>query len=67
MTFNAPYKVTCKIKTHTSPLHELIFDRVGRFVKETPHSYVFDTFAVRKNTVLMFTPLTEKEYLIYEI
>lgn len=46
------YKITIKIKTHTSPLYELIYDRIGKFIKETSAYYVFDGFRVNKANVM---------------
>ena len=46
------YKVTRQIKTHTSPLRTVTYDEVGRFVKETSTMFVFDTFRVKKSTVV---------------
>ena len=46
------YKVTLRIKVHTSPLREITYDKIGMFVKETDKSYVFDDFHTRKSTVV---------------
>lgn len=46
------YKITIKMKLHTKPLRELIYEKVGKFVKGTKKCYVFDSFRVRKTSVL---------------
>lgn len=46
------YLVTRKIKIHTTPLRTVTYDEVGRFVKETSHMYIFDTFRVKKSTII---------------
>ena len=51
MTPNKFYKIIAKIKTHTSPLCELTYERVGKFIKETNAFYVFENFKVTKHTV----------------
>jgi hypothetical protein len=50
MTCKKDYVVTKKIKIHTSPLVEVEVVQTGKFVKETPKSYVFDSFRVSKDT-----------------
>ena len=52
MKIGKRYKVTAKIKTHTKPLCELIYEKIGTFVKETKAFYVFDNFRVNKANVL---------------
>lgn len=57
MTLNHRYRVTIKIKLHTSPLQELEYDKEGVFIKET-HSYlVFDNFRVRKTNAVNIVAL----------
>lgn len=51
MKYGKQYTVTRRIKTHTSPLRTVTYDEVGRFVKETPKMYIFDTFSVRKDVI----------------
>ena len=46
------YMVTIKIKVHTQPLREIIYEKIGTFVKETNTNYIFDTFRVRKANVI---------------
>ena len=48
------YKITVKIKVHTSPLYELVYERTGLLIKETPSFYIFDTFRVKKANVIGF-------------
>lgn len=52
MKHGATYRVTRKIKTHTSPLRTVTYDEVGRFVKETSNMLIFDTFRVKKSTII---------------
>lgn len=52
MKYGATYQVTRKIKTHTSPLRTVTYDEVGRFIKETSNMLVFDTFRVKKSTII---------------
>lgn len=52
MRYGVTYKVTRQIKTHTSPLRTVTYDEVGRFVKETSNMLVFDTFRVKKSTII---------------
>jgi hypothetical protein len=52
MKIHGKYKVTVKIKLHTQPIRELIYDKVGKFVKETVTYYIFDGFRVRKANVI---------------
>ena len=47
------YKVTIKIKVHIKPLREIIYEKIGVFIKETNTNYIFDTFRVRKTNVAM--------------
>ena len=57
MTPNLRYRVTIRIKAHTSPLREIEYDKEGVFVKET-HSYlVFDNFRVRKTNAVNIVAL----------
>ena len=46
------YKITATIKLHTSPLRLLTYDKTGRFVKETEQYLIFDSFRVKKSTVI---------------
>ena len=46
------YRVTVKIKLHTSPLRELEYEREGVFVKESSSYLVFKEFRVRKSTII---------------
>jgi hypothetical protein len=48
-----------KIKLHTSPLKELIYDKVGVFIKETASFYMFEGFAVRKANVINIREVEE--------
>ena len=52
MKTNTRYKVTVKIKVYTSPLREIIYEKVGTFVKESSSFYIFDAFRVRKANVI---------------
>ncbi len=52
MRYGGTYQVTRKIKTHTSPLRTVTYDEVGRFVKETSNMLIFDTFRVKKSTII---------------
>ncbi len=52
MTTHKQYKITVKIKVHTSPLYELIYERIGTLLKETQAYYVFNGFRVRKANVM---------------
>lgn len=52
MKAGAVYRVTRKIKTHTSPLREVTYDEVGRFKKETSKMFIFDSFKVKKSTII---------------
>jgi hypothetical protein len=53
MTINKLYRVTKRIKIHTSPLIEVEVVNEGVFKKETKEMYVFDTFRVRKSCLVM--------------
>lgn len=55
MTIKKRYKILAKIKTHTSPLCELTYEKVGTLIKETNAFYVFDSFRVKKSTVICIT------------
>lgn len=46
------YKVSAKIKTHTQPLCELTYEKIGTLIKETKSFYFFDSFRVKKSTVI---------------
>ena len=52
MKTNKPYKITKRIKIHTSPLVEVEIVKTGLFMKETAKSYIFDDFRVCKSTVI---------------
>ena len=52
MKSNHLYKLTIKVKLHTSPLFERVFDKVGKFVKETSKCYIFEDFRVKKSNVM---------------
>ncbi len=49
---NKNYEIMKRIKVHTSPLREVDVVQVGRFVKETKKSYMFDNFRVKKELVI---------------
>lgn len=49
---NEYYRVTSKIKVHTSPTREIEYEREGKFIKETTSLYKFDTFIARKENVI---------------
>lgn len=51
MKTNKLYKISAKIKTHTNPLCELLYEKIGILVKETKSFYFFDSFRVKKSTV----------------
>ena len=51
MTLKKRYKISAKIKTHTNPLCELTYEKIGILVKETKSFYFFDSFRVKKSTV----------------
>ena len=51
MKIGRTYKIIIKIKVHTKPLREIIYENVGAFLKETRATYIFDTFRVRKANV----------------
>lgn len=51
MTPGETYTVFVKIKVHTSPLQEREYTKTGRFVKESPTQYAFDSFRVCKGNV----------------
>lgn len=53
------YKVTVRIKVHTSPLRELEYDKEGVFIRETRSYYVFTGFRLHKNTVVNIVELSE--------
>ena len=57
MTTNHRYRVTIKIKAHTSPLREIEYDKEGVFVKETQSYLVFDSFRVRKTNAVNIVAL----------
>ena len=46
------YRLSIKIKLHTSPLRMLEYMREGVFVKETAKCFVFKDFMVRKANVI---------------
>ena len=52
MITNTRYAVTVKIKLHTSPLGELIYDKEGVFIRETGSYYVFEGFRIRKTNAI---------------
>lgn len=52
MKIGTRYKVTEKIKLHTSPLRECIYDKEGVFIRASNSYYVFDGFRVRKANVI---------------
>lgn len=51
------YRVTVKIKLHTSPLRELEYLKEGMFVKETKSCFIFGDFRVRKENVVTIVEL----------
>lgn len=57
MTPRNLYRVTMKIKLHTSPLRLLEYHLDSEFVKETKSYLVFKDFRVRKANVTNITPL----------
>ena len=59
MNIYTRYNVTVKIKLHTAPLRELIYEKVGTFVREGKSFYIFDTFRVRKANVINIREVTE--------
>ena len=59
MKLHTKYKVTVKIKIHTSPLREIIYEKVGTFVKESSSFYIFDTFRVKKSNVIEIQEVAE--------
>lgn len=59
MTPHNKYRVTMKIKLHTSPLRLLEYHIDGVFLKETTSYFVFDDFRVRKANVINIVPLEE--------
>lgn len=52
MVANKKYKITKRIKIHTSPLFEVDVVQEGKFIKETAKYFVFDTFRVLKQVVI---------------
>ena len=58
MTKNQEYKLTKRIKLHTSPLYTVEVTQQGLFIKETATSYIFDKFRVRKNNVAEIQAVT---------
>ncbi len=61
MTFNKLYRVTKRIKLHTSPLYEADVVQEGRFIKETSKYYVFDSFRVQKTTLMNVEEIKGKD------
>lgn len=59
MKLNNRYNVTVKIKLHTSPLKELVYDREGVFIKESGSYYIFEGFRVRKANVIGIKEVAE--------
>ena len=51
------YRVTMKIKLHTSPLRELEYSRDAVFIRETKSYFVFDNFKVQKDNVVSIKAL----------
>ena len=52
MKINKQYMVSIKIKVHTQPLREIVYEKIGTFLKETNATYIFDAFRVRKANVI---------------
>lgn len=52
MKIKGKYKVTVKIKLHTQPLRECIYEKVGVLIKETSKCYMFEGFRVNKANVI---------------
>lgn len=52
MRYGVTYQVTRQIKTHTSPLRLVVYDETGKFVKETSSMFIFDSFRVKKSTII---------------
>lgn len=59
MKNHARYNITVKIKLHTAPLRELIYEKDGVFIKETGSYYVFEGFRVRKSNVVKIQEVAE--------
>jgi hypothetical protein len=59
MTKNQEYKITKRIKLHTSPLREIEISQQGRFVRETATNYIFDKFWTRKKNVIEIQAVTK--------
>lgn len=59
MKIHTRYNITIKIKLHTSPLRELIYDREGVFIRESGSYYIFEGFRVRKANVIKFQEVSE--------
>lgn len=49
------YQITKKIKIHTKPQREVLVTQLGRFAKETEHTYRFSGFSVNKANVVEIT------------
>ena len=59
MKINTRYNITVKIKLHTSPLRELIYDKDGVFIRESSSYYIFNDFRVRKANVINIQEVAE--------
>lgn len=57
MAIGKTYRITKKIKIHTSPLAEVEVVKEGLFMKETAQSYIFDDFRVNKFVVIKIEEL----------
>ena len=54
MKIHKRYRITVKVKTHTKPLQELIYEKVGVLIRESKSYYIFDWFRVKKSNVIDF-------------
>ena len=53
------YNITVKIKLHTSPLRELVYEKEGVFIKESSSYYMFEGFRVKKTNVIGIQEVAE--------
>ena len=52
MIVGSTYRITKRVKIHTSPLVMADVVKEGVYMKETQKNYIFDTFRVSKDVVI---------------
>lgn len=60
MIANKVYRITAKVKLHTSPLTVLEYEKIGRYLYSTKSYHCFEGFKIRKTNVLNTMLIAER-------